>query len=125
MSKDAQAEKNLGLESHDITVARASALEDPAEFIHRGEKAGVNNISAVDYSDNVPDDPTDINRKKKKWWAVFLEPGSAPQIIVAALLAVAIGMAVNATTDKVPVEAIEIVGIPGRMWLRALTAVGE
>lgn len=59
-----------------------------------------------------------------KWWRCFFEPGSAPQIIVAAVLAIAIGMAVNATVDEVPVAAVAILGIPGNLWLRALQAVG-
>lgn len=34
-------------------------------------------------------------------------------------------MAVNATVGDVPEAATIILGIPGRLWLRALTAVGE
>jgi hypothetical protein len=60
----------------------------------------------------------------RRFWNVVKEPGSAPQIVSAALIAVAIGMAVNATVDEVPDAAITIVGIPGRCWLRALTATG-
>ena len=59
-----------------------------------------------------------------KWWRCFFEPGSAPQIIVAAVLAIAIGMAVNVTVDEVPEAAVAILGIPGGLWLRALQAVG-
>ena len=59
-----------------------------------------------------------------KLWKVFKTPGSALQIVVAALIAIAIGMAVNVTVDNVPQAAITILGIPGRLWLRALTAVG-
>lgn len=71
----------------------------------------------------------DVPRKKKigegKWWRMFFEPGHAAQIICAAVLAIAIGMAVNATVDSVPVAATAIVGIPGTLWLRALQAVGK
>lgn len=116
------AEKNLGMGEHDITVVRASALDDPAAYPREKDHPSSAPVEQVEYNDN---DSADPNRKKKKWWSVFLEPGSAPQIILAALLAVAIGMTVNATVDKVPTAAIEIVGIPGRIWLRALTAVGE
>lgn len=67
-------------------------------------------------------------QKKKigegKWWRCFFEPGSAPQIIVAAVIAIAIGMAVNVTVDEVPEAAVALVGIPGNLWLRALQAVG-
>lgn len=68
-------------------------------------------------------------RKKRigegRWYRIFFEPGSAAQIAVAALIAVAIGMAVNVSVDSVPLAGIAIVGIPGRLWLRALQAVGE
>jgi hypothetical protein len=112
-------EKNLGSSDHDITVVRASALDSPDDYVtHKGHSMDTP-VQTVEYPQDENDDP---NRKKKKWWSIFLEPGSAPQIIVAAVLAIAIGMAVNATVDKVPKEAVEIVGIPGRIWLRALTA---
>jgi hypothetical protein len=50
--------------------------------------------------------------------------GSALQIIIAALLAVAIGLIVSTQADNVPVEATDLVNIPGDLWLRALKAVG-
>lgn len=75
-----------------------------------------------------PDNTYGEPQKKKigqgKWWRCFFEPGSAPQIIVAAVLAIAIGMAVNVTVDEVPEAAVAIIGIPGNLWLRALQAVG-
>jgi hypothetical protein len=60
-----------------------------------------------------------------RWYRVFFEPGSAVQIICAAVVAIIIGMVVNVTVDEVPQAAIAILGIPGRLWLRALQAVGE
>jgi hypothetical protein len=67
-------------------------------------------------------------RKRKigegRWYRVFFEPGSAVQIICAAALAIVIGMIVNVTVDEVPTAAVALVGIPGRLWLRALQAVG-
>jgi len=59
-----------------------------------------------------------------RWFRPFFEPGSAVQIICAAILAIIIGMVVNVTVDEVPPAAIAILGIPGRLWLRALQAVG-
>ncbi|KAF2790483.1 excitatory amino acid transporter 1 [Melanomma pulvis-pyrius CBS 109.77] len=56
-------------------------------------------------------------------WQHIKEPGSVWQIIIAAILAIAIGMIVNTTVDKVPDAAIAITGIPGTLWLRALQAV--
>lgn len=73
--------------------------------------------------DEAPLEPTEI--KDRKWWHSIKEPGSAIQIVLAAIVAIAIGMAVNATVDTVPASALAILGIPGRLWLRALTAVGE
>lgn len=59
-----------------------------------------------------------------KWWRCFFEAGHAVQIIIAAVIAIAIGMVVNVTVDNVPVAATALVGIPGTLWLRALQAVG-
>ena len=53
-----------------------------------------------------------------------MTPGSVWQIIIAALLAIAIGLAVTTTVDEVPAAAITILAIPGNLWLRALRAVG-
>ena len=57
-------------------------------------------------------------------WKVLKTPGSALQIVIAAVIALAIGMAVNVTVDTVPSAAVVVLGIPGRLWLRSLTAVG-
>jgi Na+/H+-dicarboxylate symporter len=60
---------------------------------------------------------------KRPWWYSIKEPGSATQIIIAAILAIGIGMAVVATTDDVPQAAIDITNIPGNLWLRGLKCV--
>lgn len=57
-------------------------------------------------------------------WRVTKTPGSAIQIVIAAALAIAIGMAVTTTVDDIPEAAGVLVGIPGTLWLRALKAVG-
>jgi len=73
-------------------------------------------------------DPETRQAKRKigegRWFRPFFEPGSAVQIICAAVVAIVIGMVVNVTVDEVPPAAIAILGIPGRLWLRALQAVG-
>lgn len=46
------------------------------------------------------------------------------QIIIAALLAIIIGLAVTTQVDEVPDAAVAILAIPGNLWLRALRAVG-
>ena len=62
---------------------------------------------------------------KKPWWNSVRVAGSATQIVIAAVLAIAIGIAVSYNVDRVPAAASTLVGIPGRLWLRALRAVGE
>lgn len=60
---------------------------------------------------------------KKPWWHDIKELGSAPQIVLAAALAIAIGMAVTSTVDDIPDAASTILAIPGTLWLRSLRAV--
>ncbi|PGH16128.1 hypothetical protein AJ79_01895 [Helicocarpus griseus UAMH5409] len=60
---------------------------------------------------------------KMTFWEKVKEPGSVYQILFAAIVAIGIGMAVNATVEEVPVAAIEITMIPGQLWLRALKAI--
>ncbi|KAL5335512.1 Sodium:dicarboxylate symporter [Aspergillus crustosus] len=62
------------------------------------------------------------NQIKKPWWDSIKEPGSALQIVLAAALAIAIGLAVSSTVDDIPYEAPTIIEIPGALWLRALRA---
>jgi hypothetical protein len=66
---------------------------------------------------------------KRTWYqslvASVKEPGSATQIIIAAILAIAIGMPVVSTVGEVPQAAIDIIGIPGGLWLRALKCIGR
>lgn len=63
----------------------------------------------------------------RKWWHGIKEPGHALQIVTAAILAIAIGMAVTSTvgSKNIPQAATVIIGIPGVLWLRALRAVGK
>jgi hypothetical protein len=66
--------------------------------------------------------------KKMTFWETCKEPGSAIQIVGAALVAVAIALPISMTMDTTQSsiqDASTILNIPGRMWLRALTAVGE
>jgi len=67
--------------------------------------------------------PAETHEVKKPWWHTFFVAGSVAQIIVAAVLAVAIGVAVSYSVDNIPKAATVLVGIPGRLWLRALRAV--
>lgn len=49
-------------------------------------------------------------------------PGSALQIVLAAVLAIGIGLAVSLTVGEIPEAAPVILEIPGTLWLRALRA---
>ncbi|KEF53227.1 uncharacterized protein A1O9_10675 [Exophiala aquamarina CBS 119918] len=67
------------------------------------------------------------SEKIKRPWhkslqAEVMTPGSALQIVIAAAIAIGIGMAVTATVDEVPEAVPEILEIPGMLWLRALRA---
>jgi len=63
---------------------------------------------------------------KRNWyqqlWDSFKTPGSAVQIIVAALLAIAIGLGVSTSVSDIPEAVPIILEIPGSLWLRALRA---
>ncbi|KAK3314406.1 Sodium:dicarboxylate symporter family protein [Apodospora peruviana] len=56
-------------------------------------------------------------------WENVKEEGSALQIVIAAALAIAIGLAVTSTVDDIPVATAPLLGIPGTLWLRCLKAV--
>jgi hypothetical protein len=75
-------------------------------------------------TNSTTDPPAQTQEVKKPWWHNVFVAGSVSQIIIAAVLAVAIGIAVSYTVDNIPKAAIVLVGIPGRLWLRALRAVG-
>jgi hypothetical protein len=62
--------------------------------------------------------------EKQTFWQRVKEPGSVWQIIIAALLAIAIGLIVTTQVENVHPAAIAITAIPGTLWLRALRAVG-
>lgn len=78
---------------------------------------------------NEPTTVEDAPPVKRNWyqsmWDSFKTPGSALQIISAALLAIAIGLAVSTTVDDIPEAVPVILEIPGNLWLRALRATGE
>ena len=60
----------------------------------------------------------------QKVWDETKQPGSAIQIIIAAAIAIGIGLGVSSAVEEVPDAAVDLVGIPGDLWLRALKAVG-
>ncbi|KAL8383194.1 hypothetical protein RB595_006788 [Gaeumannomyces hyphopodioides] len=66
-------------------------------------------------------------RQRRPWHRALVDsfktPGSAIQIIVAAALAITIGMVVTTQVETVPKAVVDLVMIPGDLWLRALRAV--
>ena len=83
-------------------------------------------VSPTVSQDEVAQDEVDRPKETfgQRAWRVTKTPGSAIQIVIAAALAIAIGMAVTTTVDDIPEAAGVLVGIPGVLWLRALKAVG-
>lgn len=59
---------------------------------------------------------------KRPWWHPITKP--VVQMMVAAALAVIIGIVVAATVDDVPDAARALLAIPGDLWLRALKCIG-
>lgn len=78
---------------------------------------------------NEPSSTGEAPLAKRNWyqqlWDSLKTPGSAMQIITAALLAIAIGLAVSTTVTDIPEAVPVILEIPGSLWLRALRATGE
>ncbi|KAK0649922.1 Sodium:dicarboxylate symporter [Cercophora newfieldiana] len=85
------------------------------------------NITAGEEARTSTSSPTNAAHEspevKKPWWNSVFVAGSVTQIIIAAVLAVSIGVAVSYNVENIPKAATVLVGIPGRLWLRALRAV--
>jgi hypothetical protein len=89
--------------------------------------SGEPNITTMDSSDDSVnrDDGEDTPVKEtfgQRLLRNLKTPGSALQIVIAAVIAIAIGMAVTATVSDIPEAAPVILEIPGQLWLRALRA---
>ncbi|EUC36404.1 hypothetical protein COCCADRAFT_34247 [Bipolaris zeicola 26-R-13] len=84
------------------------------------ERAASSNSSP---SDNTMPTTVVAVEEKKTFWQRVKTPGSVWQIIFAAILAIAIGIAVTTTVEEVPEAAIVLLAVPGNLWLRALRAV--
>lgn len=61
--------------------------------------------------------------QKHPWWQHITKP--AVQMVIAAVLAVATGIAVAATVDEVPDAARALLVVPGELWLRGLKCIGK
>jgi hypothetical protein len=108
----------------EVTPVTADRIDNYADaskdFNSSGEK-----VNQVPSSDLDRDALNEEEKPKGPWWKIFLEPGSAPQIITAAVFAIALGLGIKEAVGTVPQAAITILGIPGVLWLRALKAVGQ
>jgi len=82
----------------------------------------VNTTDEARISTSSPQEGTGTEAKKP-WWNSVRVAGSATQIVIAAALAIVIGVAVSYSVENIPSAASILVGIPGRLWLRALRAV--
>lgn len=107
------------------TTTTGAATEETTkkQWWNRSKRSG-----SQDANSSAPDlaaVQTEEHEVKKPWWYGFKEPGSALQIITAALLAIGIGIIVATQVEKVPDAARVIISIPGDLWLRSLKAVGE
>lgn len=109
--------------SLDNEVVRTSSSAAPPTYDEK--TAGVGENVRRTSTTMSPDQQTSAEETttKKPWWNSVRVAGSATQIVIAAALAIAIGMAVTTTVDDIPKEASTILAIPGRLWLRALKAV--
>ncbi|KAM0439938.1 hypothetical protein ACHAPT_001037 [Fusarium lateritium] len=104
-------------------VAPAPTEERPAkkQWWHRNKKT--NSDDGANSGPDVAAVQTEEHKVKEPWWSSIKEPGSALQIISAALVAIAIGIVVATQVEKVPDAARVIISIPGDLWLRSLKAV--
>ena len=101
-------------------IGRSSSNMSPSEKTEKGALGEDVRRKSMSMS---PEQTTPEETTKKPWWNSVRVAGSATQIVIAAALAIAIGMAVTTTVDNVPKAASTILAIPGRLWLRALKAV--
>ena len=88
------------------------------------EVSQVSQVSQVSSENSENNSEPERSNHGQKWYASVLQPGSATQIVIAAVLAIGLGLGITAAVDEVPEAAIKILAIPGQLWLRCLKAVG-
>jgi hypothetical protein len=97
---------------------------DPVKVDPKHEEAVRTTSGNSSPSEDIMPSPTVAVEEKKTFIQKVMTPGSVWQIIIAALLAIAIGLAVTTSVDEIPDAAVVLLSIPGNLWLRALRAVG-
>jgi hypothetical protein len=102
---------------------------EPRKSAEMDLKGGADTTQLSREGSNEPSSTGEAPLVKRNWyqqlWDSLKTPGSAMQIITAALLAIAIGLAVSTTVSDIPEAVPVILEIPGSLWLRALRATGE
>ncbi|TFK95716.1 Sodium:dicarboxylate symporter [Pterulicium gracile] len=96
--------------SHDTTIQKEKAVSRPNSVTDN-----------LEYNQEY--NATPLVQEKKPWWHSVKVWGSATQIVIAAILGLALGLIVSTQVEVVPPAATEILNIPGDLWLRALKAV--
>lgn len=120
-SKDISGTETQPVRTNSNPTITAEDQSSKKQWWHRNKKSSDEGANAPD----VAAVQTEEHEVKKPWWHSIKEPGSALQIILAALLAIAIGLIVTTQVEKVPDAARVIISIPGDLWLRSLKAVGK
>jgi len=95
---------------------------DEAKAVNSNEKPEIHSDSIAGSGMDEPAAPPKKRTFKQKFMGALKEPGSALQIVIAAILGIVIGISVTTTVEEVPDAAVAILGIPGVLWLRALKA---
>lgn len=90
-----------------------------------GGFTGVEPVVSESENPGTPREYETVPKEKKPWYYAFAVWGSAPQIILAAMLALAIGLPVSMTVKNVPKQAPVYLNIIGDLWLRSLKAIGK
>ena len=120
-SKDISGTETQPVRTNSNPTVAAEEQSSKKQWWHRSKKSSEGANSGPD----VAAVQTEEHEVKRPWWYSIKEPGSALQIITAALLAIAIGLVVTTQVEKVPDAARVLISIPGDLWLRSLKAVGE
>lgn len=121
-SKDISGTETQPVRTNSNPTVAAEEQSSKKQWWHRNKKSS---DEGANFGPDIAAVQTEEHEVKKPWWHSIKEPGSALQIIAAALLAIAIGLIVTTQVEKVPDAARVLISIPGDLWLRSLKAVGE
>lgn len=109
------------LESYDIRRDSSATTILPPAGTTQSRRPSVINETKSDTSPPESDGAT-TSSPTHAWWHAISKP--VVQMLIAAALAVIIGIVVAATVEHVPDAARALLAIPGDLWLRALKCIG-